>query len=308
MVSKFCILGPRHRYDQVLWLLDEAKKLFDKAVYVPISNTYIANTKNGVDVIYKKGSLSSFDVILPRIPRTYRNYGYIATKLLSGKVVLPFKPESVYITHNKFLTLVALDRANVPIPKTYLASTRKAIESMLAKADYPVVIKLLYGSLGTGVMFAETKKSAIPLVDVLESMKEPVFVEEFLENPGEDIRALVIGDEVVASMKRSSKGGDMRANIGAGGVGKKIKLSTEMQNLAVSTAKALKLGIAGVDIIETANGPFVIEANVNVHFEGITKATGVNVAKRMVEYMREKYDAREKKDSGLGFWDIVEGY
>ncbi len=307
-MTSICILGPKHRYEQVLWLLEEAKEIFDTAVYVPIANTYLSNTSKGVDVFYKKGALSKFDAILPRLPRTYRNYGYIVTKLLAGKTVLPFKPESVYITHNKFLTLIALDRANVPIPKTYLASTRKAIERMLGKADYPVVIKLLYGSLGTGVMFAETKKSAIPLVDVLESMKEPVFVEEFLENPGEDIRALVIGDEVVASMKRKSKGGDMRANIGAGGVGKKIKLSSELQNLAVSTAKALKLGIAGVDIIETANGPFVIEANVNVHFEGITKATGVNIAKRMVEYMKEKTDAREKQDSTMGFWDIVEGY
>lgn len=308
MVSKICILGPRERKQQELWLLEEAKQVFDRAVYVPMVNTYLASNKYGVDVMHKKGSLSNFDAILPRVPRTYRNYGYIITKLLQGRVALPFRPESVYITHNKFLTLIALDRTNIPIPKTYLASTRKAIERMLEKAEYPVVIKLLYGSLGTGVMFAETKKSAIPLVDVLESMKEPVFVEEYLENPGEDIRALVIGDDVVAAMKRKSKGDERRANIGAGGSGKKIKLSSELQNLAVATAKALKLGIAGIDIIETKDGPYVIEANINVHFEGITKCTGINVAKRMIEYMKEKADAREKKDSTMGFWDIVEGY
>ncbi|MFH1420935.1 MAG: RimK family alpha-L-glutamate ligase [Candidatus Aenigmatarchaeota archaeon] len=306
-MTKICILGPSKRGQEEVWLIEEAQKLFDKVAYVPIASTRVVSIAKGVDVLYKNTSLSEFDAILPRIPRTRKNYGYVVSKILAGKTLIPFKPESVFITHNKFLTLVALDRAKIPIPKTYLASTRKALERLLDKIEYPIVIKLLYGSLGTGVMFAETKQSAVPLMDTIEGLKEPVFVEEFIKNPGEDIRVLVIGDEVAAAMKRIAQHGDRRTNIGAGGSGKKIKLSAEMESLAISTAKALKLGIAGIDIIEGKDGPVVIEANINAHFSEITRVTGINVAQRMVQYMKDKLDARKKVLTG-GFWDLVEGY
>jgi ribosomal protein S6--L-glutamate ligase len=234
------------------------------------------------------------------------NYGYLICKLLENKVFLPLKPEAIITTHNKFLTLEVLDREGIPIPKTYLTLTRNAMMGVLDKIKYPVVIKLLYGSLGKGVMFAESRQSAVPLLDTMETMNKPFLVEEYIKNPGEDIRALVIGNSVVAAMRRKAGRGEIRANIGVGGKGKKINLSPEIKDLAVKTAKALGLGITGVDIIMSEKGPLVIEANVNVHFEGITEATGVNIAEQMINY---KWDEAEiaKKGSIMGhFFRVVD--
>ncbi len=195
---------------QELWLIEEAKKRFDKVTYAEIPYVRIKNN----EVYLKHTKLSDYDCVLPRIPRTYMNYGYLICKLLENRVFLPLKPESIITTHNKFLTLEVLDKAEIPIPKTYVALTRTAMMGVLDKIKYPVVIKLLYGSLGKGVMFAESRQSAIPLLDTMETVNKPFLVEEYIKNPGEDIRALVIGNSVAAAMRRKAGRGERRANIG----------------------------------------------------------------------------------------------
>jgi ribosomal protein S6--L-glutamate ligase len=299
---KICILGPMMKKQQELWLLEEAKKKFEKVTYAEIPYVSVKNN----EVYLKHTKLSDYDCVLPRIPRTYMNYGYLICKLLENKVFLPLKPEAIITTHNKFLTLEVMDREGIPIPKTYLTLTRNAMMGVLDKIKYPVVIKLLYGSLGKGVMFAESRQSAVPLLDTMETMNKPFLVEEYIKNPGEDIRALVIGNSVVAAMRRKAGRGEIRANIGVVGKGKKINLSPEIKDLAVKTAKALGLGITGVDIIMSEKGPLVIEANVNVHFEGITEATGVNIAEQMINYMWDEAEIA-KKGSIMGhFFRVVD--
>ncbi|MCX6818590.1 MAG: RimK family alpha-L-glutamate ligase, partial [Candidatus Aenigmarchaeota archaeon] len=297
-----CILGPMIKKQQELWLIEEAKKRFDKVTYAEIPYVRIKNN----EVYLKHTKLSDYDCVLPRIPRTYMNYGYLICKLLENRVFLPLKPESIITTHNKFLTLEVLDKAEIPIPKTYVALTRTAMMGVLDKIKYPVVIKLLYGSLGKGVMFAESRQSAIPLLDTMETMNKPFLVEEYIKNPGEDIRALVIGNSVAAAMRRKAGRGERRANIGAGGTGKKIKLPPEIQDLAIRTAKALGLGITGVDIIMSERGPLVIEANVNVYFEGITEATGINLAEQMINYMWDEAETAKKGHIMGHFFRVVD--
>jgi len=284
---KICILGPRKRKQQELWLIEEAKKQFDKVTYVEIPMVRIENN----EPYFKNTKLSEYDCILPRVPRTYKNFGYVICKLLEDRVYMPIKPESILIAHNKFLTLLALEEAGIPIPKTFLTWSRKGVEPVLGEFEYPVVLKILYGSLGKGVMFAESKQSLLPLLDTIETMNEPIFIEEYIEAGGKDIRALVIGDEVIAAMQRSGSKGERRANIGSGGKGKKIKLKPKLEELAIKTAKALGLEIAGIDIIQQRGGkrePLVIEANVNVVFEEITKVTKTNIAKHIVEYVKNE--------------------
>lgn len=285
-----CILGPKTRKEQELWLIDEAKKQFEKVTYAEIPMTRI---ENGI-VYFKNTKLFDYDCILPRIPRSYRNYGYSICKLLENKVTLPIKPESILIAHNKFLTLLALHNAGIPIPASFLAYTRNAFEDVINKIEYPVVVKLPYGSLGKGVMFAESKESIAPLLDTIESMNKGILVEEFIGKPGEDIRAFVIGNEVIAAMRRKARKGERRANIGAGGKGRAISISKKLEDIAVSAAKVLGLGIAGVDIIESKEGPVVIEANVNVNFEEITRVTKHNIAKEMIEYLRQQSETAKK--------------
>jgi ribosomal protein S6--L-glutamate ligase len=162
------------------------------------------------------------------------------------------------------------------------------MEEILDHMSYPVVMKLLYGSLGKGVMFADSKQSTTSLMDTLERFKEPIFLEEFIRNPGEDIRAFVLGDNVLASMKRKAKRDERRANIAIGGSGEQIELSPKMKDLAIKAAKVLGMNVCGVDIIEGIEGPQIIEANVNVHFEGLTRTTGINVARKVVEWVKKE--------------------
>jgi ribosomal protein S6--L-glutamate ligase len=288
-----CILGPMKRSESELWLLKEGKKIFDKFPYIPIPDVRIEMKDGQVKVLYKRMNLEEFDCIIPRVPRTYTWIGYTILNVLKDKVYMPIKPESVFTARNKFITLLTLKDAGLPVPNSYLTITRANMDELLDKMSYPVVMKLLYGSLGKGVMFADSKQSAASLMDTLERFKEPIFLEEYIRNPGEDIRAFVLGDSILASMKRKAKRDEMRANIAIGGSGEPIELGPKIKELAVRAAKVLGMGICGIDIIEGIDGPQIIEANVNVHFEGLTKTTGINVAKKVVEWVKKEAKVME---------------
>lgn len=285
---RLAILGPLKRNYEEIRLIKEGKRVFESVSYFSIPQISIEMSKEGVQLFHKNKNLLDYDVILPRIPRTYRTFGLTILSLLeeSGKH-LPINPMSVLLSHNKFLTLVCLRENGLPVPQTFLSLKRNIMEEVLEEMEFPVVIKLLYGSRGVGVMFADSKQSAISIIDALERFKEPIFLEEYVENPGEDIRAYVVGYEVVASMKRIAKEGERRANIGIGGVGKPYELQEKERYLAIEAAKALEMGICGVDIIQGPKGPVIIETNVSAQFQGLEKTTKINVARRIVEYLRE---------------------
>lgn len=283
-----CIIGPKQRSDCEIWLLEEGKKIFDKFFYAPMPSIVISGNK----VLFKGKDLAELDFVLPRVPRTYMWFGYKILKALEGKVYSPIDPKSVIVSHNKFLTLLALKEAGLPVPETFMAVSRKTVENLLDEMDYPVVMKLLYGSLGKGVMFADSKQSATSLMDTLERFKEPIFLEEYIPNPGEDIRVFVIGGEVLGAMKRIAQKDELRTNIGIGGTGKPTTIDTKMKDIAIKAADVLGTDITGIDIIKGPKGPVIIEANVNVHFEGITKALGINVAKEIVEFVKTETSMR----------------
>jgi len=284
---KLAILGPLKRGYEEIRLIKEGRKVFDSVSYFSIPQITIEMRNDKVDLLHKKKSLLDYDAILPRIPRTYKTFGLTILSLLQscGKK-LPIDPMAVLLSHNKFLTLVCLRENGLPVPLTFLSLKRKVMEEILEDMEYPIVLKLLYGSRGVGVMFADSKQSAVSIIDALERFDEPIFVEEYIENPGEDIRAYVVGYEVIASMKRIARKGERRANIGIGGVGKVYELKEEEERLAIEAAKALGMEICGVDIIQGPKGPVIIETNVSAQFQGLEKASKKNVAKEIVEYLR----------------------
>ncbi|MDI6825628.1 MAG: RimK family alpha-L-glutamate ligase [Candidatus Aenigmarchaeota archaeon] len=285
---KLAILGPLKRRHEEIRLIGEAKKVFDSVSYFCIPNLTVEITDGECFVKHKNIDLSSFDCILPRIPRSYRTFGFTVLKILEGKVFFPIKPISLFYSHNKFSTLLLLKENNLPVPETYLALKRSVTENVLDEIVYPVVLKLLYGSMGRGVIFADSKQSAITFIDTLELFKQPIFVEEYVKNPGEDIRAYVIGDRVIASMKRIAKKNERRSNIGVGGKGIKYDIPQKIADLACDAAGALGMEICGVDIIEGPKGPTIIETNINAQFQGLESATKRNVARQIVEYLKER--------------------
>jgi ribosomal protein S6--L-glutamate ligase len=281
---KGCIIGPKQRSDCELWILEEGKKVFDKFFYAPMPSIVI----DGDKVFYKGADLGELDFVIPRIPRTYTWFGYKILKLLEGKVYMPIDPLSVIISHNKFLTLLALKEAGLPVPDTFMAVSRQTVEGLLDDMDYPVVMKLLYGSLGRGVMFADSKQSAMSFMDALERFNEPIFLEEFIPHGGEDIRVFVLGGQVLGAEKRVAKMDERRTNLGIGGTGKPVNIDLKTKDISIKASQALGMDITGIDIIKGPKGPVLIEANVNVHFEGLTKVLGMNVAKEIVEFVKNE--------------------
>jgi len=177
---KLLILGKIQTGYEEIKLIKEGKKIFDSVTYIPTPYVSIEIEKNELQVKHKNNDLSDFDCVLPRIPRSYRTFGFTILSLLKGKCYMPFEPMALFNCHNKFSTLLMLSEDWIPIPRTFLTIRRNTAEDILDKADYPVVMKLLYGSLGKGVMFAESKNSAISFMDTLERFKEPMFIEEFV--------------------------------------------------------------------------------------------------------------------------------
>lgn len=286
---RLAILGPLKRGYEEIKLIKEGKRVFENVSYFPIPQIVVALSGDEIDLKFKSRSLKEFDCILPRIPRTYRTFGFTILSLLEElDVPIPINPMSVFTSHNKFLTLLVLNEHGIPVPKTFLSLKRNVTESVLDELKYPIVLKLLYGSLGKGVMFADSKQSALSIMDVLERFNEPIFVEEYVQNPGEDIRVYIVGYEVAGSMKRIAKREEKRSNIGIGGRGEKYEVGDEIAEVAVKSARAMGMEICGIDIIEGSRGPIVIETNVNAQFHGLEKTTGVNIGRRIVEYLWEK--------------------
>lgn len=287
-IMKLLILGTINRGYEIIKLIKEGKKIFSSVSYIPIPYVSIEVNKNELTVKHKNKDLSDFDCILPRIPRSYRTFGFTVLSILKEKTYIPIEPISLFNCHNKFLTLLILNEDSLPIPKTFLTIKRKSAEDVLDDMKYPIVMKLLYGSLGRGVMFADSKNSAITFMDTLERFKEPIFIEEFIKNPGEDIRAYVVGEKVIASMKRKAKKDEKRANIGIGGSGIKFDLPDDYADLGIRAAKNLEMEICGIDFIEGPKGPVIIEANANAQFRGLEKASKKNVAKKIIQYLKER--------------------
>ncbi|MBR9680692.1 MAG: RimK family alpha-L-glutamate ligase [Candidatus Altiarchaeota archaeon] len=283
---KLAILGPLSRSYEEIRLLEEATKRFSSVSYFPIPQVVVEMEGESFKLTHKNKNLLDYDVILPRMPRSYKTFGTTLLHFLNkaGKS-LPIEPWAVVASHNKFLTLAMLQEGGIPIPETYMGLKRGVVEDVLSTMNYPAVLKLLYGSMGVGVMFADSKQSAISIIDAMERFNEPIFVEDFIPPGNVDIRAYVINGKVVASMKRIAKEDERRANIGMGGEGHVYKLTSKEKKLALKSAELMGCKICGVDIMPSPDGPVVIETNVNAQFKGIEKATKKNIAGNIIDFL-----------------------
>ena len=236
------------------------------------------------DCIYSKGSFRYADVL-----------GAIKTTM-EDTTYMPVTSMAFRIGHDKVLSHIAMQNHKVPMPITYLSSSVKAAKNILKKINYPIIMKLPSGTQGKGVMFAESYESASSFLDTLEALKQPFLIQEYVETDGQDIRAIVVGDKVVAAMKRIAKSDEKRANVHAGGSAEPVVLDTHTRNIAVEAARAIGAEICGVDILETIKGPVVIEVNLSPGLQGITKATKVDVADKIAKYLFKR--TSEQCDQG----------
>ena len=228
------------------------------------------------------------DVVIPRIGGSVSRHG--------AAIVKEFEMNGVFSTahslgilraQNKVRTLQIMNRKNIPIPQTVFSINPKNIDEQIELlGGPPVIIKLQEGTQGLGVILAESKKSAKSIIDTFYNMNANIMLQEFIEESnGEDVRAIVVGNKVVASMKRIGEKGDFRSNIHRGGTGKKIELSDKERKIALRATKYLGLPVAGVDMIRSKRGSLLIEVNASPGLQGVEAYTKENVAEHIIKFI-----------------------
>ncbi|MBW3015498.1 RimK family alpha-L-glutamate ligase [Candidatus Woesearchaeota archaeon] len=290
-----------------LWTIEEMKKYFDTVDDIKISNVEVFFGGRGLELMYDGEEFPDYDCVYVKGSFRYANVARAITAILKkrGNTFLPIKASAYTTGHDKLLTHVKLQEAGVPMPTTYLAPTLDAAKDVLKNVNYPIVMKFPQGTHGKGVMFADSYPSASSVLDALTALKQAFIIQEYIETSGEDIRAIVVGDKVVASMKRKAATDDKRANIHAGGKAEACELDGHTKKIAIEAAKAVGLGIGAVDIVEGPKGPLVIEVNVSPGLQGITKATGINVAAKIAKYLHEEAKKRHEEHKENGAKEVL---
>jgi ribosomal protein S6--L-glutamate ligase len=239
-------------------------------------------------IIYKGKNLEQVDAVIPRIGASVTFYGTAVVRQFEMmKVFTAIESQALLRSREKLRSLQILSRAGLGLPKTVFTNySRNVKEIVQAAGGAPVVVKLLEGTQGLGVVLAETDTAAESVIDAFNGLKVRVIVQEFIaEAKGADIRAFVVDGVVVGAMKRQAKKGEFRSNLHRGGTAEVIELTEEEENAALKAARVMGLGICGVDMLQSKNGPLILEVNSSPGLEGIEKATGKNIAKTIIRYV-----------------------
>lgn len=298
---RLAILSRNRQLFSIQRLLKEAKSLrVSCEVFDPLDcQIVVARGANGIFIHDKPAP--SLDVIIPRIGTSITDYGLAVVKqfeTLGVKVVNGSR--GIADSRNKLRCLQLLAEKNYDVPTTILMrGSRHARLALKQVQGTPVVVKLLQGTQGVGVMLVESVTSAESVLETMWSLGHDVILQQYIsESAGRDIRAFVIGDKVVAAMRRQAREGEFRSNIHRGGEGQPVELKDSYKRLAVQAAKAVGLTVAGVDLLESLSGPKILEVNSSPGFEGIEAATGLNVARMMIQHALELHRKNAGKGSG----------
>ncbi|HSU72367.1 MAG TPA: RimK family alpha-L-glutamate ligase [Candidatus Binatia bacterium] len=283
------------------WVADELKRHFDQVDVLDIKEFEVSLGGKEPEVYYEGKPLTKeYDCIYAKGSFRYVSLLRSLTTILGTNAYLPVRPTAFTAGHDKLLTHIVLQTANVPQPKTYVVSTADAGKKLLKKIDYPIVMKLPAGTHGKGVMLADSPESASSMIDTLALLKQPFLMQEYVETGGTDTRAFVVGDEVIASMKRIAAEGEKRANIHAGGKAVAVEIDEYAKKIAIDTARAIGADVCAVDMLISPRGkPVVIEINLSPGLQGITRATKTNVAQKIAKYLYDKSKEFKVKQAGL---------
>ena len=246
--------------------------------------------ENGKSVIrYHEELVEDLDAIIPRIGASNTYFGTSLVRHFNSKGVFTVvSADAILQSRDKWTCTQLLANANVPIPKTILGMNSNIASLLSNFKDQPVIIKILEGTHGNGVILAETYLNALSTIETLKTAGVKFLLQEYIsESKGTDLRVIVVNGVVVTAMKRQSMEGDFRSNLHRGGSSEKIKLTSEEESVALQAAKAMRLGVCGVDILQSKRGPLVLEINSSPGLEGIENTTGINVSKSIISYIEK---------------------
>lgn len=294
---KIAVLSRNSRLYSTRRLVEAIEQRGHKAVVLDHLKCDIVMDEEGPAIYYNGKALNDIDAIIPRIGASVTFYGTAVVRQFEMMDVFS-AINSIAITRSrdKLRSLQILSRHGVKMPRTAFTNhSRKENNLIKHIGDPPVVIKLLEGTQGLGVILAESKKAATSVIEAFDSLKTRVILQEFIEEAGgADIRAFIVDGEVVGAMKRQGKEGEFRSNLHRGGNASIIKLSRAEKAAAIKAAKAMGLAIAGVDMLQSGRGPMVIEVNSSPGLEGIEKATELDIASKIIEYIERNCDGKRR--------------
>ncbi len=252
---------------------------------------------------YRGEELCGIDAIVPRIGASITFYGTAVVRQFEMMGVYCVN-ESVAISRSrdKLRSLQLLARKGIGLPVTGFAHSTQYTQDLISLAGgAPLVIKLLEGTQGVGVVLAETDKAAESVIEAFRGLKENILVQEFIkEANGADLRCFVVGDKVVAAMKRQGKDGEFRSNLHRGGKAANVRLTPEERSTAVRAARIMGLNVAGVDLLRSNHGPVVMEVNSSPGLEGIEKTTEKDVADLIMQFIEKQARPGRTKTRGQG--------
>jgi len=285
------------------WTGEAMKKYFAEVDELDIRKIDINISGKAAEILYDGKPIGEYDCVYVKGSFRYAQLLQTLTSILERKCYMPLSADSFTIAHDKLLTHLELQKHNIPMPRTYVSATIPAAKKILEKIKYPIMMKFPHGTGGKGVMFADSYATASSLLDALSALRQPFILQEYVETGGTDIRAIVAGNKVVASMRRKASSMEARANFHSGGTGEPVELDGVTKKLAVDVAKAIRAEICAVDILESARGPLVIEANISPGLQLVSSVTNIDVAdiiakflyERTIELKSQKHDVEATK-------------
>lgn len=290
---KIAILSANPNLYSTRRLVEAGRKKGHEMVVIDHTKCDLVIEKKKPIIIYKGKEIKDVDGVIPRIGASVTFYGTAVVRQFEMmKTFTATESQALVRSRDKLRSLQILSRAGLDLPKTVFSNYSKNVANIIEKVGgAPLVIKLLEGTQGLGVVLADNKNSAESILEAFNGLKARVIVQEFIkEAKGADIRVFIVDGVVVGAMKRQGKEGEFRSNLHRGGTAEIFQLSDEEENAALKAAKVMGLGIAGVDMLQSARGPLILEVNSSPGLEGIEAATGKNIALQIIKYVERNAD------------------
>ena len=271
----------------------------DRGVDVKVLDTlkFAIDLKRGApDLYFRQKQLRAYDAVLPRIGASITYYGTaVVRQFQEMDVFCANTAHGIANSRDKLRSLQILARHHIGIPETTFVRDKKDVLPAIERVGgAPVIIKLIEGTQGIGVLLAETVKTAESIIELLQSQKQNILIQKFVaESRGKDIRAFVVGDRVVAAMRRVAQGQEFRSNVHRGGIAEPVDLPDDYVEAAIRATQIMGLRVAGVDMLESATGPQIMEINSSPGLEGIETCTQLDVAGAIIDYIAAQVDFPE---------------
>lgn len=294
---KIAILSRKPNLYSTRRLVEAAYARGHQASTIDTMRCYMNITSQHPTIHYKGSELDNYDAVIPRIGASVTFYGAAVIRQLEMMGVLCVN-DSVAITRarDKLRSLQLLSKKGIGLPITGFAHSLDEIKDLIKMVGGPpLVIKFLEGTQGIGVILVETSKAARSVLEAFLGLKVNIMVQEYIkEAGGADIRCFIVGDKVIAAMRRQAKSEEFRSNLHRGGIATPVDITDEERNMAIRSAQIIGLNVAGVDIVRSHRGPLIMEVNASPGLEGIEKTTSIDVAGEIIKFIESTVNHKEK--------------